>query len=156
MKLILENHILTDDEKREICSWQYTGDYALYNLPPYEQMKSQMSGFMNPQYINNYRAFYDQNVFIGFTNIKEEEKEIFIGIGVHPNLCNQGYGQKILHDVSIITQQLYPDKPLYLEVRTWNQRAIQCYVKAGFVIDGSSYELRTGIGLGTFYRMIRR
>lgn len=27
--------------------------------------------------------------------------------------------------------------------------------KAGFRIDGQAYELTTGIGIGTFYRMIR-
>ena len=47
------------------------------------------------------------------------------------------------------------NKPLYLEVRTWNIRAVKCYQKAGFRIDGQAYELTTGIGTGTFYRMIR-
>ena len=54
-----------------------------------------------------------------------------------------------------ISKKLYPDKPLYLEVRTWNIRAVKCYQKAGFRIDGQAYELTTGIGTGTFYRMIR-
>lgn len=52
-------------------------------------------------------------------------------------------------------KKLYPNKPLYLEVRTWNTRAVKCYEKAGFRIDGQAYELTTGIGTGTFYRMIR-
>lgn len=54
-----------------------------------------------------------------------------------------------------ISKKLYPNKPLYLEVRTWNIRAVKCYQKAGFRIDGQAYELTTGIGTGTFYRMIR-
>ena len=53
------------------------------------------------------------------------------------------------------SKKLYPNKPLYLEVRTWNTRAVKCYEKAGFRIDGQAYELTTGIGTGTFYRMIR-
>ncbi len=44
---------------------------------------------------------------------------------------------------------------VYLEVCTWNIRAVKCYQKAGFRIDGQAYELTTGIGTGTFYRMIR-
>lgn len=30
---------------------------------------------------NNFRAFYEGDVFIGFVNILEEETEVFIGIG---------------------------------------------------------------------------
>ena len=47
------------------------------------------------------------------------------------------------------------DKTMFREVRTWNIRAVKCYQKAGFRIDGQAYELTTGIGTGTFYRMIR-
>ena len=71
------------------------------------------------------------------------------------NLCNKHYGQRMLLITYEISKKLYPNKPLYLEVRTWNIRAIKCYQKAGFRIDGQAYELTTGIGTGTFYRMIR-
>lgn len=71
------------------------------------------------------------------------------------NLCNKHYGQRMLSITYEISKKLYPNKPLYLEVRTWNIRAIKCYQKAGFRIDGQAYELTTGIGTGTFYRMIR-
>ncbi|MEQ2633785.1 hypothetical protein AAAU24_22600, partial [Roseburia inulinivorans] len=71
------------------------------------------------------------------------------------NLCNKHYGQRMLLIAYEISKKLYPNKPLYLEVRTWNTRAVKCYEKAGFRIDGQAYELTTGIGTGTFYRMIR-
>ena len=71
------------------------------------------------------------------------------------NLCNKHYGQRMLLITYEISKKLYPNKPLYLEVRTWNIRAVKCYQKAGFRIDGQAYELTTGIGTGTFYRMIR-
>ena len=71
------------------------------------------------------------------------------------DLCNKHYGQRMLLIAYEISKKLYPNKPLYLEVRTWNTRAVKCYEKAGFRIDGQAYELTTGIGTGTFYRMIR-
>ena len=80
---------------------------------------------------------------------------ILYGIGVNPDLCNKHYGQRMLSITYEISKKLYPNKPLYLEVRTWNIRAVKCYQKAGFRIDGQAYELTTGIGTGTFYRMIR-
>ena len=35
---------LTEADKREICDWKYEGDYALYNLPSYEEMQEQQMG----------------------------------------------------------------------------------------------------------------
>ena len=151
----LNNHILTDAEKREICSWKYSDDYAVYNLPSYEVMKKKQIGFFNPAREQNYRAFYDEDCLIGFVNIKEEETEVFIGIGVKPELCSKGYGQRILQETYVISKELYPNKRLYLEVRTWNERAIYCYLNAGLKIVGEPFEQKTGTGVGTFYRMVR-
>ena len=30
---------LTEADKREICDWKYEGEYELYNLPSYEEMR---------------------------------------------------------------------------------------------------------------------
>jgi len=66
----LQNHMLTGAEKREICSWKYSGDYAVYNLPSYENMQTKQIGFLNPAREQNYRAFYDGDFLVGFVNIK--------------------------------------------------------------------------------------
>lgn len=146
---------LTEEDKRQICAWKYEGKYEIYNLPSYEAMQERQIGFMNPKSEKNYYAFLEENILVGFINILEEETEIFIGIGVSPVFCGKHYGQQILMSAYEISKALYPDKPLYLEVRTWNTRAVKCYEKAGFRIDGEPYELTTGIGNGTFYRMVK-
>lgn len=151
----LHSHKLTEEEKRKICDWKYEGEYAIYNLPSYEEMRERKQGFCNPLREKNFRAFYFGERLVGFTNLLEEEKEIFLGIGVNPLLCGQGFGQRILKEISRIAKELYPGKPLYLEVRTWNERAVRCYQRAGFRIDGSPFEQKTGIGIGTFYRMVK-
>lgn len=151
----LSHHILTEQEKREICSWHYTGAYEIYNLPSFDQLKQRQGGFMNPETAGNYRAYYDEDVLVGFTNISEREAGILIGIGVKPALCGQGYGQSILSLACDISKKRYPGKPLYLEVRTWNKRAIGCYQKAGFSIEGAAFARQTPIGPGTFYRMVK-
>lgn len=154
IELTLHSHILNEAEKREICAWRYDGAYAVYNLPPYEEMKRKKMGFLNPQSAGNYRAWYDGDLMVGFTNLLEEETEVFVGIGVSPGLCGKGYGQAILREASAISARLYPGKPLYLQVRTWNNRAVSCYRKAGFRIDGEPFEQTTGVGPGMFYRMV--
>lgn len=153
---MLMYHILTENEKKLVCEWKYEGEYAVYNLPSYEVMKIKCIGFMNPNNSSNYYSFYDEELFVGFVNIKEEETEVFIGIGVNPSYCNQKYGQRILEEAYCISKEKYPLKPLYLEVRTWNMRAVNCYKKAGFEIVGESFTMETLIGTGTFYRMIRK
>ena len=93
---------------------------------------------------------------VGYTNILEERQAVFIGIGVRPDLCGQGYGQQMMKLAQTISQTLYPGKPLYLEVRSWNRRAIRCYEKAGFVAQGEPFVQRTPIGEGEFIRMVWR
>ena len=153
---MLIHHPLTEADKRAICAWDYPGEYALYNLPAYEEMRERQSGFCHPERAANFHGFSERETLVGFVNLLEEEKEVFVGIGVNPALCGRGYGQQILHQAWELCQSLYPGKPLYLEVRTWNARAIRCYEKAGFRIDGEAFEQVTGSGKGIFYRMIRQ
>lgn len=147
---------LTEADKIEICSWRYPGEYSIYNLPPYEEMAKSKRGFADPCKAKNYYCFIDSGVLVGFVNILEEEKEVFIGIGIKPELCDKHYGRRILDEAYKISKKLYPGKPLYLEVRTWNKRAVKCYQSAGYTTDGEPYELTTFIGRGEFYRMVKK
>lgn len=153
---MLTHHSLTNAHKQEICQWQYEGDYAVYNLPSYEIMVERKTGFMHPERMQNFHGFSENGQLIGFVNILEEPNEIFIGIGVRPEKCGQGYGRRILSQTIQIAHEKYPDKPLYLEVRTWNQRAIRCYEHAGFTIVTEPYMKTTGSGKGMFYKMTRK
>ena len=84
----------------------------------------------------------------------KKPREVMIGIGVAPEYCGRGYGREMLETTCGLSETMFPGKPLYLEVRTWNARAVRCYEKAGFVIDGEPFTQRTGLGEGTFYRMM--
>ena len=139
----LKYRSLTEANKRQICAWEYTGEYKIYNLPSYDMMKARQSGFMNPENEKNYFAFLDRDALVGFVNIAD------------PVLCGKHYGRRILEEAYRISKRLYPEKPLYLEVRTWNMRAVRCYKNAGFHIDGEPYELTTEAGTDTFFRMVR-
>ena len=149
---MLEHHKTTEEEKRRICEWKYDGEYAIYNSLPYEEQVRKRRGFANPR--NNFYSFCDDGKLIGYINLIEEASEVFYGIGIDPAYCNQGYGQKITEASRALSHELYPGKPLYLEVRTWNTRAVRCYEKAGFHIVGDPFEQTTPSGKGTFYRMV--
>ena len=150
---MLQYHRTTESEKYKICNWKYEGEYAIYNSTPYEEQKKAGRGFANPK--NNFFSFCDGDELIGYINLIEEESEVFFGIGANPAFCNLGYGQKMAHAANEIARELFGTKPLYLEVRTWNKRAVKCYEKAGFHIDGESFTQKTAIGEGSFYRMVR-
>ena len=149
---MLTHHAMTEDEKYVIADWRYTGDYALYNTRPYEEDRKKGVGFAHPGFIGF--SFYERDALIGFTCLYEEDREIMIGIGVAPEYCGRGYGREMLETTCGLSETMFPGKPLYLEVRTWNARAVRCYEKAGFVIDGEPFTQRTGLGEGTFYRMM--
>lgn len=153
---MLTYHIMTESEKEIVASWNYTGDYEIYNMPSYQEQKQKGVAFGDPKKNKNFYSYYDENVLVGFTNILEEEKEVFIGIGVVPDSCGCGYGQEILNIAQDISKTLYPEKTMYLEVRTWNKRAVACYQKAGYVIDGPAFEQETMLGTGHFYRMVHK
>ncbi len=148
---MLEYHATTEIEKRLISSWKYDGDYAIYNNASYEEQLSKHSGFGNPS--NNYYSFYDGASLVGYINLIKKGTEVLLGVGVHPNMCNKGYGQEIVKVACELSKSLFPDNPVYMEVRTWNARAIRCYEKSGFHVDGEPYDKVTPIGKGLFYRM---
>ncbi len=149
-------HTITDEEAKEVCRWKYAGDYACYDQPPYELLQEKGAMFCDPLRRGNYRSHYDGETFLGFTNLQEEENAVFLGIGLRPELCGKGYGSAVIEDCCRISEELYPGKTIYLVVRTWNQQAIRCYEKAGFVVDGEPFEINTYSGIGVFYRMIRK
>lgn len=151
---MLSHHEATEKEKREICGWKYEGEYALYNMIGYEEMQRKKFGFGNPQMYTE--SFLHAGKLVGFCSLFDDGDEIFFGIGVNPHLCGKGYGQEMIERMYAVSKKKFPGKPLYLEVRTWNERAINCYQKAGFVIDGDVIHQETNAGEGLFYRMVRK
>ena len=149
---MLQYHLTTESEKAEISAWRYPGDYAIYDLPPYAGVVGTGRGLDNPK--NRFYTFYDGARPVGFVNLADGPEEVFLGIGAAPDCCGQGYGRAMLAETCRIAETLFPGKPLYLEVRTWNERAVRCYQAAGFRIDGPAFRQTTPIGEGEFYRMV--
>ena len=146
---------LTEADKRAICAWRYGGDYAIYELPPYETLEQEKREFMDPAAEKHYLGFFHGDMLVGYVNLRERGDQALVGVGVAPDLCGRGYGQAILEQVFRLSQERYPGKPLCLEVRVWNRRAIRCYHRAGFRIEGEPYQRVTPTGPGLFYWMTR-
>lgn len=148
------HHKTTEEEKYRICEWKYEGAYSVYDMGSYDEMKEKQFAFANPEmYVE---SFFDNENFVGFCNLYDDGDEIFFGIGVNPGVCGKGYGAEMIKIMYGISKELFPGKPLYLEVRTWNKRAVRCYQKAGFEIDGDIICQKTHAGEGMFYRMVMK
>ena len=148
---MLEYHKTTEEEKYVISEWKYEGDYSIYNNISYEEQLKSGCGFANPK--NDYYSFYDGTDLVGYINLVDKGFEVFLGVGVNPAFCDQGYGQKICHIARNLSHKFHEGKKLYLEVRTWNKRAVECYKKAGFHIVGDEIKRTNPIGEGLFYHM---
>lgn len=123
------------DILKEIISWKYANEYSKYDLESYDELKKRNASIVREENKENYLCYFKQGVLVGYTNtIKKENGEVFLGVGVRPNLCNKGIGTQILKHSIQRAKSIYPDSKIWLQVRSWNKRAIRCYEKVGFKI----------------------
>ena len=151
----MEIGTLDERDKREICAWHYPGEYAVYDLPPYEELSREKQGFCDPDRAGDYLAFREGGTLLGYVHLKEKEETVVIGIGLRPEECGKGRGGELLTVACAVARERFPGKELSLVVRTWNTRAVKCYEKAGFHIVGEAFELTTPAGVGEFYKMVK-
>ncbi|EQK39578.1 acetyltransferase family protein [[Clostridium] bifermentans ATCC 19299] len=101
----------------------------------------------------NFIGYADsKNNLVGFVNLLDEGESVFFGIGIKPEYCGIGIGKQIVSMALDECKRRYPSKPIILEVRSWNKRALRCYESQGFkVIDRKHQE--TYLGTGEFFIM---
>lgn len=143
----------TEELAKEITTWKYEGDYSIYNLPSWDEIIKKQISLCKKEKRENFIGYADsKNNLVGFVNLLDEGESIFFGIGVKPEYCGIGIGKQIISMALDECKRRYPSKPIILEVRSWNKRAIRCYESQGFkVIDRKHQE--TYLGTGEFFIM---
>lgn len=152
MKLRLKD--LTETDAKEICSWKYDGQYSIYNYPEWDKISiDKWAITLEEKRSNEFNAVVDDySNLCGYIRIVNKDEYVLIGIGLKPSLCGQGLGSAVMKTLKQQCSMMYPDKKIVLEVRSFNERAIRCYKKAGFKVVGT-YKKDTPIGHGEFIRM---
>ena len=90
---MLTYHPTTEAEKEAICAWQYPGEYAMYNNPPYAEQKKHGYGFANPA--NNFYSFYDGETLVGFVNLfPMRAAKCFSASGRIPTTADRGTARR--------------------------------------------------------------
>ena len=144
---------LTEIQAKEISNWTYNGDYSIYNLPPWEQMIQEKYSLSDDTKRERYIGFVNEHMeLVGFVNLLDQGDSVFFGIGVNPKVCGIGLGKLITKMALIESQNRFPNKPVILEVRTWNKSAVSCYKSQGFKITATKQQ-ETKLGFGEFYVM---
>ncbi|MBC8588163.1 GNAT family N-acetyltransferase [Paratissierella segnis] len=152
MKLMLVE--FTELYAKEICDWKYDGEYSIYNYPEWDKAFDEKWAItIEEKRKKEFSAVVDDyNNLCGYIRLQKKDEYILIGVGLKPSLCGQGLGNTIMKIVKQQCRELYPNKKIALEVRSFNERAIKCYKRAGFKVKGI-YEKDTPIGHGEFIRM---
>lgn len=149
----LKSGKLSEEQAIQVSKWKYEDEYEIYNLPEWETMIKEQYSLCDDAKRDRFTSFVnEENELIGFTNLLDEGDSIFFGIGINPKYCNEGIGKMVTKLALYECKRKYPNKPVILEVRTWNRRAVNCYKSQGFeIVEVKQQE--TYIGKGEFYVM---
>ena len=127
---------------KEIASWNYEGDYAIYNTPSLEVMVEKKYSLVNPAKAKDFFCFYDdEGNLLGYSKVNRKEDCAFLGIGLAPIYTGKGLGKTILSLTIKEIEKVCPNMPILIEVRSWNKRAINCYLSCGFVITETKSQI---------------
>lgn len=117
---------------KNLCSWNYPQPYDTYNFMSYEEAVQSNAAILNKKNWDNYLCFWENNVLTAYIKFYIYSKKLMIGIGLSPEMCGKGLGGFYLKKGIDEANKRYPDKALWVQVRSWNQRAISCYESCGF------------------------
>ncbi len=129
------------DEKtaKQICSWRYEAPYDVYNYMSYEEAIQSKAAILDCDRAENYLCFWKDDCLVAYISIFLNTDKVFLGIGVAPELCGKALGKVCLNQGIREAQKKHPDRELWIQVRSWNERAIRCYKSCGFTENSRKY-----------------
>lgn len=138
---------LTEICAKEICEWRYEKPHDIYNMPNWSVVKEHNWGIANEAKRNNeFYAVFENNKLIGFFRLLKSTTIVTLGLGLHPHYCGKGFGYKLVELALAESKTRYEGIPVRLEVRCFNQRAIKCYERMGFM-EINRYAKNTPTGI---------
>lgn len=117
---------------KAICSWQYEPPYDVYNYMSFDEAVKNDSPLLKRENKDNYICFWKNDTLIAYLNIYKSEDKIFLGIGISPDFCSKSLGKVYLKKGIEVACERYLNSDIWVQVRSWNIRAIKCYESCGF------------------------
>ena len=117
---------------KAICSWKYPEPYDVYNYMSFDEAVKTNSPLLKGENKDNYICFWEGEILTAYINIYKKNEMIFLGIGLSPDYCGKGLGKTYLNQGIETAKTRYPGKEIWVQVRSWNTKAIKCYESCGF------------------------
>ncbi|MTI65358.1 MAG: GNAT family N-acetyltransferase [Firmicutes bacterium] len=144
---------LSKENVKEICTWNYSAPYDVYNWPDWDEMDKSEPSLDNKKRKKMFYSILDDKDFIGFVELNYPKEGLTrIGLGLRPDYCSKGIGKEVVDLIINKLKSKHPENKIDLEVLTWNKRALKVYKRTGFKIV-ETYERKTPTGIGKFHRM---
>ncbi|MDH4112733.1 MAG: GNAT family N-acetyltransferase [Actinomycetota bacterium] len=143
----------------DVAGWRYPAPYDAYDATEDSSMDDEMR---DPRrWGESWFAADDAQTgrlagFLEFAVIRTEDvAEVKIGLGLRPDLTGHGVGTSFVEEALAFARSRWAPESFALDVFPWNERAIRCYERAGFV-RGEVYVRRFDDGNEVrFLRMAR-
>lgn len=146
---------MSEEYAKEISKWNYEDKYSIYNMPTWNDMNEKnYSLTIEDKRNKEYKVFISKSSseLLAMCRYIEKYDKILIGVGVNPNYLSIGIGKNVINQFTKWLRNSFSNKTIYLEVRAWNNRAIECYKKCGYTIY-DEFMQSTPLGYDKFYRL---
>jgi len=149
---------LSEDNAREIITWQYEPPYDLYDLAP-----ENLPGLLNPDY-RYHQVLNDDGILVGYCcfgidaqvpggeYLKDEPEVIDIGVGMRPSLTGQGSGTTYVREILDYCFVTYRPEVFRASIARFNQRSLNTFQNLDFKIQGNFIR---ELGFIEFYQLER-
>ena len=134
---------------KQISGWTYPSEYAAYSFAQTDETLTELLCGEYYAQLDGHGALRGYFCFGQSARIPTAEKDPYapgaldMGLGMRPDLCGQGQGQKFLTDGLHFAQREFAPKAIRLTVAAGNLRAVRTYSKAGFRYEASVTHSRT-------------
>ncbi|MBG9987295.1 GNAT family N-acetyltransferase [Facklamia sp. DSM 111018] len=129
--------------------WKYNGIYRFYDST--EDIEDYKELISSDERGDQYFEVLENGKLVGYFVIDELEFGVFnYGLGMKPDLTGQGRGNWFINTTLDYIIENYHVNKITLSVAIFNERAIKCYEKVGFIKD-DEFDMKTN---GSTFRFI--
>lgn len=123
----------SENDARSVAQWRYEKPYDVYDCPPWQTVAASHWGLADStRRANEFFAVREEGLLIGYFRLVRREDSVAAGLGLKPECCGKGLGGDLMQLLLSAAFERYPNLPIRLEVRSFNERARRCYARAGF------------------------
>lgn len=127
---------MNEQAAKQICSWEYEYPYSVYNYYNYEEALQVGARIIQSQYADDYLCFWNDDKLEAYISYIFQSDRLYLGISLSPDCCGKGMGKEyLLKGIQEAYKKYGTDISIWLKVRSWNKRAVKCYLSCGFIIE---------------------